>query len=90
MLDHPETGMPFKVTQVCGCTRYQIVNRKDFPPAVDQNVTKMRPQESRAARDYRAQRERLSAYEFAGEPSFFMIAFASCDSCRDSTFDFSL
>ena len=54
VLDHPEAGVALEMAQVGGGSRDQIVDGKDFPPAIDEKVAQMRAQESRAARDYRA------------------------------------
>ena len=43
------------MAQVGGSAGDQVVDRENFPAAIEEVVAKVRPEKSRASRDYRAQ-----------------------------------
>ena len=61
------------MAQVGGSAGDQVVDRENFPAAIEEVVAQMRPEKSRASRDYRAQRAGLSMQMFSGRLRFFMI-----------------
>ena len=48
------------MAHVGGCAGDQIIDRENFPAAIDEAVAKVRPEKSRASRDYRAHWDGLS------------------------------
>jgi hypothetical protein len=46
--------------QVRGGAGDQVVDRENFPAAIEEVVAKVRPEKARASRNYRAQRDGLS------------------------------
>jgi len=65
-----------EMAQVGGSAGDQIVDREYFPTAIEEVVAKVRPEKSRASRDYRAQRDGLSMQTFSGQQLFFMILYS--------------
>jgi len=76
MLHDRKWGVPREMEQVGGGAGDQVVDRENFPAAIDEAIAKVRPEKSRASRDYRAQRDGLSMPLLSRRLRFFMISFS--------------
>ena len=65
VLNDPESRGPREMAQVGGSAGDQVVDREHFPAAIEEVVAKVRPEKSRASRDYRAQRAGLFVQKFS-------------------------
>jgi len=61
------------VEQIGGCAGDQVVDREDFPTAIEEIVAKVRPEKSCSSRDYSAQRVTLPNLVRSGPLCSFMI-----------------
>jgi hypothetical protein len=73
MLDHRKSRISREMAHVGGVAGDQIVDRQNFPAAIEEIVAQMRPEKSRASRDYRAQGVSNSLRQISGWLRFFMI-----------------
>src|ERR1700674_1348735 len=64
-----------EMAQVGGSASNQVIDRENLPAAIEKVVAKVRPEKSRASRDYRAQWDALSMQVFSVGLRFFMIRY---------------
>ena len=88
VLDDPESRISREMAQVGGSAGDQVVDRENLPAAIEEVVAKVRPEKSRASRDYRAQRAGLSMQMFSVRLRFFMISSFPTRSSLANTLNF--
>jgi hypothetical protein len=76
MLHDRKWGVPREMEQVAGGAGDQVVDRQNFPAAIDEAIAKVRSEKSRASRDYRAQWDGLFMPLLSGRLRFFMTSFS--------------
>ena len=66
VLDNPESRISREMAHVGGSAGDQVVDRENIPAAIEEAIAKVRPEKSRASRDYRPQKDALSMLVLSG------------------------
>jgi hypothetical protein len=66
MLDDPKSGVSLEMAQVGRCAGDQVVDRQNFPAAIEEVVAQVRSKKSRSSCDYRAHLNGLSMWPLSG------------------------